>query len=303
MIPEMKRANYKDDFAGALIASAGTIGIIIPPSIPFVIYGVVTGSSIGELFVAGIIPGILMAIALIIVCYIVSKKSGYGGTTENEGLWRAFKRSIWALMSPSIVLGGIYGGIFTPTEAAVISVVYSCFVGFVIYRELNWKNLYRALYETIVINGITTFMVGLSMGFASYLSISQIPVKITQGLLDITDNAVLLLILINVFLLVVGCLVDNIPACIILAPILLPVVANLGMDPIHFGVVLTFNLAIGFVTPPYGPNLFISAAVANIPVESMFRAIIPCLLALIAVLAIVTYVPVATMGPVMLMRR
>ncbi|MDR2088733.1 MAG: TRAP transporter large permease [Clostridiales Family XIII bacterium] len=302
MIPEMKRANYKDDFAGSLIASAGTIGIIIPPSIPFVIYGVVTGSSIGELFVAGIVPGVLMAVALIIVCYIVSKKNGYGGTKQSDGIWDAFKRSIWALISPIIVLGGIYGGIFTPTEAAVVSVFYSGFVGLVIYRELNLKNLYRALYETIVINGITTFMVGLSMGFASYLSLSQIPTKIAQGLIEITDNPFLLLVLINVFLLVVGCLVDNIPACIILAPILLPVVTNLGMDPIQFGVILTFNLAIGFVTPPYGPNLFISAAVANIPVESMFKAIIPCIIALIVVLAVITYIPAATMGTVMLMR-
>lgn len=299
MIPEMNKANYRVSFSSAMVAAAGTIGIIIPPSIPFVVYGVVTGTSIGELFIAGVIPGLLMGLALMVVCYVIAKRNGNVGIGKKH-TWKDillnFKGAVWALMSPIIVLGGIYGGIFTPTEAAVISVVYSLLVGLLIYKELNRKNIYKCLFDTMVINGITVFMVGLSTGFAAYLSISQIPVMITEALLEITDNKFVLLIIINLFLLVVGCLVDNIPACIILSPILLPVVTQMGMSPIQFGVVLTLNLAIGFCTPPYGPNLFVTSAVAGIPVESMFRAIIPFILALLVVLMLVTYVPWITMG-------
>lgn len=299
MIPEMNKANYRVSFSSAMVAAAGTIGIIIPPSIPFVVYGVVTGTSIGELFIAGVIPGLLMGLALMVVCYVIAKRNGNVGIGKKH-TWKDillnFKGAVWALMSPIIVLGGIYGGIFTPTEAAVISVVYSLLVGLLIYKELNRKNIYKCLFDTMVINGITVFMVGLSTGFAAYLSISQIPVMITEALLEITDNKFVLLIIINLFLLVVGCLVDNIPACIILSPILLPVVTQMGMSPIQFGVVLTLNLAIGFCTPPYGPNLFVTSAVAGIPMESMFRAIIPFILALLVVLMLVTYVPWITMG-------
>lgn len=306
LIPAMRKEKYDDGFSGSLVASAGTIGIIIPPSIPFVIYGVVTGTSIGELFIAGIFPGIFMGIALMITCYIIAKKSGYKGSDKKHTFSESLdisKKAIWALLSPVIVLGGIYGGIFTPTEAAVISVVYSLVVGGFVYKELNRKNLYKAFYDTMIVNGITVFMVGLSTGFAVYLSISRIPVKITEILLSITDNPILLLILINIFLLVVGCLVDNIPACIILAPILLPVVSEFGMSPVQFGVLLTMNLAIGFVTPPYGPNLFVTAAIAGIPVQRMFKSIIPFIVALIVVLMFVTYVPEVTMFLVNMMKQ
>lgn len=298
MIPAMKEKKYDTGFSAALAASAGTIGVIIPPSIPFVIYGVVTGTSISDLFMAGFIPGILMGVALLITCYFLSRKNGYKGTghwaTAGE-IWSSFKSAFWALMAPVIILGGIYAGIFTPTEAAVIAVVYSLVIGAFVYKELDLKGIYKALYDTIVINGVTTFMVGASMAFASYLSMQQIPAKLAATLLGITDNRFLLLLLINLFLILVGCLIDNIPATIILAPILLPVVVKLGMSPVTFGVMLVMNLAIGFITPPYGINLFVAMAVADIPMGKMLRYVKWFLAALLVVLAITTYVPATTM--------
>ena len=305
MIPAMEEKKYDKSFAAAITASAGTIGIIIPPSIPFVIYGVVTNTSIGDLFIAGVIPGVLMGIALILTCYIISKRRGYVGDDTKMSwalAWKEFRSAIWALLSPIIVLGGIYGGIFTPTEAAVVSVVYSLVIGVFVYRELDFVKIKRALFDTLIINGITTFMIGLSMIFATYLSLNQVPQRIAAFLLEVTDNKILLLLMINIFLLLVGCLIDNIPACIILAPILLPVVVSLGMTPLQFGIVLTMNLAIGFITPPYGPNLFVAASVANISVDKMFRQILPFILALFIVLMICTYIPATTTLLVGMMR-
>lgn len=305
MIPAMEEKKYDKSFAAAITASAGTIGIIIPPSIPFVIYGVVTNTSIGDLFIAGVIPGVLMGIALILTCYIISKRRGYVGDDTKMSwalAWKEFRSAIWALLSPIIVLGGIYGGIFTPTEAAVVSVVYSLVIGVFVYRELDLVKIKRALFDTLIINGITTFMIGLSMIFATYLSLNQVPQRIAAFLLEVTDNKILLLLMINIFLLLVGCLIDNIPACIILAPILLPVVVSLGMTPLQFGIVLTMNLAIGFITPPYGPNLFVAASVANISVDKMFRQIMPFILALFIVLMICTYIPATSTLLVGMMR-
>lgn len=294
LIPEMKERKYDVPFSSSLVAAAGTIGIIIPPSIPFVIYGVCTGTSIGDLFIAGVIPGVMMGLALMAACYFMAKKRGYKGGdkhyTLSEG-FAQFRSAFLALLSPVIVLGGIYTGVFTPTEAAVISVVYALVIGKFAYHELNKANTYKAFYDTMVINGITVFMVGLSSGFAAYLSISQIPVKIANTLLGISDNPIIILLVINLFLLVVGCLIDNIPATIILSPILLPVVEQCGMNAITFGIVLTMNLAIGFCTPPYGPNLFVMAAVSHIRVSDMFKSIIPFILVLIVVLLLITYVP------------
>lgn len=298
MIPEMEKKKYDRGFSAALAAAGGCIGIIIPPSIPLVIYGVVAQVSIGDLFLAGIIPGILFGASLMVASFIMSKKHGYTGTGEFpsiRSIFLSFKDSFWALLAPVIVLGGIYSGIFTPTESAVIAVVYSLVVGIFIYKEFTWKGIYRALYDTMVINGACMFMIGLSMAFANYLSLQQVPAAIAATLLSISDNPVILFFLINFFLLLVGCLVDIIPAIIILTPIMLPVVKNLGMDPITFGVMLVANLAIGFVTPPYGPNLFVAAAVANVKMESMIKYAKWFILAMFAVLMLVAYVPGITM--------
>lgn len=298
MIPEMKKYNYDEGFAAALAAAAGTIGIIIPPSIPLVIYGVAVGASIGDLFKAAIIPGILMGVVLMISCYVISKKKGYVGSSE-KFTWKRFTHSFfnafWALLAPGIILGGIYTGVCTPTEAAVIAVLYSLFTGVFIYRELDLKKIYSSFAESMHVNGTTTFMVGLSMAFASYLTMAGVPQKITAFLFQMTDNRIIMLLLINIFLLLVGSLIDPVPAIIILAPILLPVVTQFGMSPVTFGVVLICNLAIGYITPPYGVNLFVAMAVAKISMERMLKYIGVLFLAMLVALLLITYVEPLTL--------
>ena len=298
MIPEMVKHGYSKSFSAALTAAAGTIGVIIPPSVPFVIYGVVSGSSITELFTAGFLPGILMGVALIIICYIVSKKNGYKGTDKKislKDILISFKKAFWAILSPVIILGGIYSGKFTPTEAAVISVVYSFVVGVFIYKELDFKGAYTAFKDAIVVNGATTFMVGLSTAFAALLTMEQIPAKIASFILSISNNSFIVLLLINIFLLLVGMFIDNIPATIILTPILLPIAISFGMSPITFGIMLTMNLAIGFCTPPYGIDLFVASAISKVGMDKISKQILKMIVSLIIVLLLVTYIkPVTT---------
>lgn len=298
MIPSMAERGYNKSFAASVTAAAGSIGVIIPPSIPFVIYGVAVNCSIGDLFIAGVMPGIAMGVALIIMSIIYCKKHGYGGDKTHyglKGLWKAFYRAIFALLMPIIILGGIYTGIFTPTESACVACVYCIIISVLVYREMSLKALYDAFNETMCVNGLSTFMVGMSMAFAVYLNVENIPATIADWMLGITDNKILLLIMINIFLLVVGCLVDNIPATIILAPILLPIVESVGMDPVQFGIMLTMNLAIGFVTPPYGINIFVASAISHIPMMKMMRTTVMCLITLLIVLMLVTYWPWFTM--------
>lgn len=298
MIPEMEKKGYDKGFSASLAAAAGTIGVIIPPSIPFVIYGVVTGTSISDLFKAGFIPGLLMGLALLVTVYFISRKKGWKATgtwpTLRE-VWKSFASAIWALLAPVIVLGAIYAGVCTPTEAAVIAVVYSVVIGMFVYKELTWAGIYKALKESIIINGVTTFMVGFSMAFAGYLSFQQLPAAIAETLLGITTNPILMMLLINIFLLALGCLIDNIPATIILSPILLPVVTKLGMSPVTFGVMITMNLAIGFVTPPYGINLFVAMAIADLKMGQLLRYLGWFFLALVVALMITTFFPPATL--------
>lgn len=307
MIPEMKRKKYDVPYSATLASFAGTIGIIIPPSIPLVVYGVCTQTNVGDLFIAGVMPGILLGVSFMVVNYFYCRKNKLGGKFDEDyeaktmkqytvELLVALKDGFWALLAPVFILGSIYAGICTPTEAAVVAVVYSLLVSLLIYREMTLKDLYKAFKDACVINGITVFIVGTSTAFANYLTQAQVPGKVCDMLLGISDSKIVILLIINIFLLILGCFMDNIPATLILAPILLPAVEQLGMHPVHFGVMMTLNLAIGLVTPPYGANLFVGAAVAGIKMQQMMKHIIPLLIASIVTLMLVTYVPFFTMG-------
>ena len=296
-IPEMKEEGYDPAYATAITAAAGTIGVIIPPSIPFVIYGVAAQCSISDLFLAGIIPGILIGVVLMIVNYVTAKKHGFGHTKKFHAghLLRTLGDSIWALLVPVIILGGIYGGIFTPTESAVAAILYSIFVGVFIYHELDLKSILEAFKETALINGQTTFLVGISMAFARFLTMSQVPGTLAKGILGIS-NPIAILLVINLFLLVVGCFIDNISSKVILTPILLPIVAGIGMSPIQFGIVMTVNLAIGFITPPYGCNLFFASAISNVSVVDIAKKILPMIGVMLIVLMALTFIPALSIG-------
>ena len=294
LLPQMEDKNYAKDYSTALIASAGTIGVIIPPSIPFVIYCIVASQSVGTLFIAGIIPGILIGISLMTVNYFVSKKHGYVASysfKDRPKFWPVFKECIWAVMSPVIILGSIYSGVATPTEAAVISIFYSAFVGIVIYKETNLKIIIDALRTAGELNGQGNLAVGLSMAFATYLTTAGIPKAIGNWITSTIHSDTVILLVILLILLIVGCFVDNISSCLVLTPIFLPMVVAIGMDPIQFGVVMTVALAIGFCTPPFGSNLFIAAAISKLPIESIVKRIWPFIIAMTICLLLITFIP------------
>ncbi|MDR3332920.1 MAG: TRAP transporter large permease [Synergistaceae bacterium] len=294
MIPQMKEKKYSGPFAAALAAAAGSIGVIIPPSIPFVLYGVITGASISEMFLAGIIPGLMMGFTLMIACYFIAKKRNYPVAVDHFSLKAVFsslRHSFWALLVPVIIMGGIYGGVFTPTEAAVAGVAYALLIGFLIHKELTFKGLVDALRETVIVTGAGTFLLGLSMSFAMYLTIEGIPMRIGAWIVAFSSSKEVVLFMILAFLLLVGCFIDNLSSMIILTPIFLPVVRQFGIDTIHFGLFLVMALAIGFVTPPFGANLFVASTVSGEKIDAIAANSMIFVAAMVAVLLVVAYVP------------
>ncbi|KYG59235.1 TRAP transporter large permease [Planococcus maritimus] len=297
MIPAMVARKYSGGFASAIAASAGSIGVMIPPSIPFVLYGVIGSVSVGSMFLAGILPGLLVGAALMLTAYMISKKRGYKPEPGKESefhlkdIGTAFWDAKWALLIPVIILGGIYGGVFSPTEAAVVAVVYAIIIGKFVYKELTWAGLYESFRETIVINATTMIIIGLSVSFAYFMTIQQIPGEISDYLTALSTNPFVILLAINVLLLVVGMFIDTISALVVLTPILLPIVTEVGVDPVHFGVVLVANLAIGFVTPPLGVNLFVASSVGGVKFERIAYAVLPFLFTMIVCLLVITFVP------------
>ena len=224
-----------------------------------------------------------------------TKHYGKRSTFSLRKLFKTLLDSIWALLVPVIILGGIYGGFFTPTESAVSAIIYSIIIGVFVYRELDLKGIYEALRDTVLVNGQTTFLVGISMAFARFLTMSQVPTTLAKSILNIS-NPILVLLAINLFLLVVGCFIDNISSTVILTPILLPIVKGLGMSPVQFGIVMTVNLAIGFITPPYGCNLFFASAISNVPVLDIAKKILPMIGVMLIVLLLLTFCPPLSFG-------
>jgi len=293
MIPAMVRKGYDKGFASALVASAATTDVLIPPSVAFVVYGVITETSIGGLFAAGVIPGLIMGIALVVPVYLISKRHGWGGErwgTKAE-IQQAFKDATWGLLAPVIILGGIYGGIFTPTEAAVVAVFYGFFVGLFVYRNINLKVLYEVLRDSAVSTSVVMIVVAFAGIFAWTGSTMGVMDRVAKALLSLSQNPIVILLLLNFLLLIAGMLLDAISIYYVFLPILIPVIKHFGWDPIWFGVMMTVNLAIGTVTPPVALNLYVAANLADISMERISRAALPFVLALIISLLIVTYIP------------
>lgn len=298
VVPTMLEKGYDKKFVLALIAAAGSIGVIIPPSIPMVVYSVTVNSSVSSLFLAGFIPGILIGLVLIVYSYVYARKAGYKGDTEPFSIGRALRevwRGKWALLSPVIILGGVYGGIFTPTEAAAVSVIYSLIIGLFVHKELNFKQMLDVTKRSCETTATILVVIGCATGFSKVLTLGRIPTTVATLLTTMTDSKVLILLLINLLLLLVGCFMETVCAIMILAPILFPVVTALGVDPIHFGIIMVTNLAIGFITPPLGVNLFVASRVGETTLDVVIRGIVPFLVLMIATLMLITYVPAISM--------
>ncbi|WP_337504139.1 TRAP transporter large permease [Anaerotignum lactatifermentans] len=298
VVPTMLEKGYDKKFVLALIAAAGSIGVIIPPSIPMVVYSVTVNSSVSSLFLAGFIPGILIGLVLIVYSYFYARKAGYKGDTEPFSIGRALRevwRGKWALLSPVIILGGIYGGIFTPTEAAAVSVIYSLIIGLFVHKELNFKQMLEVTKRSCETTATILVVIGCATGFSKVLTLGRIPTTVATLLTTMTDSKVLILLLINLLLLLVGCFMETVCAIMILAPILFPVVTALGVDPIHFGIIMVTNLAIGFITPPLGVNLFVASRVGETTLDVVIKGIVPFLVLMIATLMLITYVPAISM--------
>ncbi|WP_344962445.1 TRAP transporter large permease subunit [Oceanisphaera sediminis] len=293
-IPAMIARGYDKYFSATVVACAGAIGVIIPPSNPFVVYGVSAQVSIGKLFIAGIIPGLIMGVALMVVAYLISKKHGWYGEVRERSLktfMSAAWQAKWALMVPVIVLGGIYGGIMTPTEAAAVAALYGLFVGLCIHKELTFASLWSSAQDAAGISSIIILLMAMATIFGNIMTIEQIPEFIADSILALTSNKIVILIMINIFLLWIGIFMEALAAIVILTPILLPLVIAVGVDPIHFGVMMVMNLAIGFITPPVGVNLFVASGIANVSIGGLAKSIWVYLLVMITVLMLVTYIP------------
>lgn len=294
LLPMMDKEGYKKPTSTSLIAAAGTIGPIIPPSIPMILFGVIGGVSVIKMFLGGIIPGVLIGIGLMTVWYFHAKKQGYkseGKATLRE-VGRAGKSAFWALILPIIILGGIISGIYTPTEAGVIAVVYAIFVGKFAYKELKVKRMPMILTASAKSTAIVLLLCGAAMSAAYLITTAQIPTLLTQTLLEWSNNNVyMVMFLINILLLLVGMVMDLTPALLILGPMLLPIATGFGLDPVYFGVVMVVNLCIGLITPPVGTVLYVVCGISKLSMGDLVRPILPFIAIMVVVLGLITYIP------------
>ncbi|MFV0295078.1 MAG: TRAP transporter large permease [Hyphomicrobiaceae bacterium] len=300
LIPEMEKVGYTRRFSSALTASSGMIGVMIPPSIPFIIYGVTAEVSIGKLFLAGVIPGLMFALMFMLIGRIILRKQGAdltAGKPFSAGTAAAtFRSSFWALLVPGIILGGIYSGVFTPTEAGAVAVVYAALVGIFVYRDICFADLPKILAKSALTSGTILILVIMATAFGRLVTLAQIPTQLADGLTSLSSNPIVILLLINLLLIVIGMFMETISSIIILTPILLPVATAIGVDPIVFGVILTVNLAIGFCTPPLGVNLFVASSISGVSIERISLAILPFFAGMLALLMLVTYVPALSLA-------
>ncbi|MFP8833088.1 TRAP transporter large permease [Hydrogenophaga sp. XSHU_21] len=295
MIPEMARKGYPKDFATAVTVSGSVQAILIPPSHNAVIYSLAAGGtvSIAALFVAGVLPGLLLGLTLAVMCLFIAKKRNYpkGDVVPFREAVKICIEALWGLMTMVIILGGILSGVFTATESASIAVVWAFFVTMFIYRDYKWHELPKLVHRTVKTLAIVMILIGFAASFGYVMTLMQIPLKITTFLTTLSDNRYVILALINGLLLVLGTLMDMAPLILILTPILLPVVKAIGVDPVHFGMIMMVNLGIGLLTPPVGGVLFVGAAIAKLPIESVVKSLLPFFLAMLLVLGAVTYIP------------
>jgi len=297
MMPQMEKRGYDKEFTLALAAAGGVIGPIIPPSVGMVLYGVVTNASIGQLFIGGVLPGIMMMLVLMFVVYFIAKKRGYQTEKKQDILQdkkkviglRAFWETKWALMSPVIILGGIYCGIFTPTEAGAVVSVYSIIVTVMIEKRITFKRIWELFIDTCTMSAKILFLVGIATVFGRVMTMAQIPQMLTEAIISFSSNPIVAMLMINLFLLFVGCIMEASSSIIILAPILLPVAEYFGYGAVHFGVILVTNLTIGAITPPVGCCLFAASAMGNVKIERIAKEALPFLFALLGVLFLEIY--------------
>jgi tripartite ATP-independent transporter DctM subunit len=295
LIPEMERKGYPRDFATAVTVSGSVQAILIPPSHNAVIYSLAAGGgvSIGALFMAGVFPGLLLGLTLTVLCLFIAKKRNFpkGEVIPLRQALRICVEALWGLATLFIILGGILSGVFTATESASIAVVWAFFVTMFIYRDYKWSELPRLVHRTVKTVSIVMILIGFAASFGYIMTLMQIPLKVTGFFAALSDNRYVILLMINVLLLVLGTLMDMAPLILILTPILLPLVTRLGVDPVHFGMIMMVNLGIGLLTPPVGAVLFVGSAVAKLKIEAVVQALYPFFGAMLLVLAMVTYVP------------
>lgn len=287
MIPSMLRRGYSVDYASGVVSTGGTLGILIPPSNPMILYGVVANVSITSLFMAGIIPGIIVGLMLILTAYVLARRAGYKASEKKYNVSDFFvclRRSFWSLMSPVLVLGGIYAGIFTPVEASCVAVVYAIVIGAVVNRELKWRDFIQCVNNTNLVVSTMVIVVGVSVLFGRFLTMYQVPQKATYILLGLTEDPYMVLFLLVGFLFVLGMFMDTLATIVILGPILLPVITHFGIDPIFFGILWVMANEVALLSPPLGPNVFIAMNLTGISLERASKAIIPYTIVLIGII-------------------
>ncbi len=293
MIPAMKKRGYAPNFAAALVTAAGGMGVLIPPCLTMVVFGSLTNTSIGALFLAGFVPGISLGLMLMLVTYIIARKKNFP-REKRATLWEllfAVKRAFLSLFMGVIILGGILLGVFTATEAAAVAVIYGFVLSTVIYREIGLSQVPKILWDSAVISGVVMLVVGISYAFGWVMAKEQIPMKLAEFMTQLPGGKIVFLFAVNLLLLVMGMFFDASLSVVILVPILFPVALKLGVDPVHFGTFVVMNLGIGFTTPPYGLSLFIASGIAKIPMTSIIKPLLPYILTMIGFLFVVTYVP------------